>query len=270
MTKTRNVVLRTLSIAAVFAGAMWVSAAFAETQEETMRKRMEPRVYENNQGETLPYRLWVPKDYDSDKQYPLILFLHGAGERGNDNQAQMKHAQVLRLAADPKRPCFIVAPQCPVGQKWVEVQWSFDRPHTTPEEPSDAMRLTLDILDSLEKEFSIDPLRRYVTGLSMGGFGTFDILLRRPDYFAAAVPVCGGADDTRAEEFKHVPIWVFHGENDPAVPVARSRSIVETLQRLGAEVRYTEYPGAGHNVWERAYLEPDLPQWLFSHTRKEE
>ncbi|GAB6166700.1 hypothetical protein JCM19992_27000 [Thermostilla marina] len=242
--------------------------ARAETVEETLRARMEKRVYRNDAGESLPYRLLVPEGYDAGKKYPLILFLHGAGERGDDNALQLKHAQVLHLAADPAHPCFVVAPQCPVNRKWVEVAWSFDKPHETPEKPSYAMRLTLEILDALEKEFSIDPDRRYVTGLSMGGFGTFDILVRRPNYFAAAIPLCGGADDGRAAEFKHVPIWVFHGEKDPAVPVARSRSVVAVLKNLGADVRYTEYPGAGHNIWERAYYEPGLREWLFAHVRK--
>ncbi|RMG03596.1 MAG: hypothetical protein D6741_02120, partial [Planctomycetota bacterium] len=138
------------STVAVFMGGF----VRAETVEEALRARMEKRVYRNDAGETLPYRLLVPENYDADKRYPLILFLHGAGERGDDNELQLKHAQVLHLAADPAHPCFVVAPQCPVNQKWVEVAWSFDKPHETPEKPSFAMRLTLEILDTLEKEFS--------------------------------------------------------------------------------------------------------------------
>jgi len=245
-----------------------VSASACLAEEAELRNKMEKRVYQDPKGEKLPYRLFIPPAYDPQKKYPLILFLHGAGERGDDNEAQLVHAQVLRLVADPNRPCFLVAPQCPVGRKWVEVPWDFKTFHETPAEPSLPMRLTMELLDQLDKEFSIDPDRRYVTGLSMGGFGTFDLLVRRPDYFAAAVPICGGADDSKAAQIAHVAIWAFHGSADGAVPVVRSRSIIEALKKAGANPKYTEYEGAGHNVWSRAYLEPELPGWLFSQSRR--
>jgi len=152
------------------------------------RDQLQKRVYRDADGESIPYRLLVPTDYDPQKKYPLILFLHGAGERGDNNEAQLVHAQVLRLATDVARPALLVAPQCPRGSKWVEVPWNFKTPHETPKQPSTPMRLTLQLLDALDKEFSIDPDRRYVTGLSMGGFGTFDAMVRRPDYFAATLP----------------------------------------------------------------------------------
>ncbi len=237
-------------------------------QRPDPRSQLEKRVYQNAQGEKLPYRLLVPEGYDAQKRYPLILFLHGAGERGDDNEAQLKHAEVLRLASDPNHPCFLVAPQCPAGRKWVEVPWDFRTPHRTPEEPSLPMRLTMELLDALQQEFSIDPDRRYVTGLSMGGFGTLDLVVRRPKDFAAAVPICGGGDDARAAEIKHVAVWAFHGSNDPAVPVVRSRSFIEALRQAGAEPKYTEYAGAGHNVWSRAYREPELAHWLFQQRRQ--
>jgi len=172
--------------------------------------------------------------------------------------------------AGEANPCFLVAPQCPVGSKWVEVPWDFQGPHQTPEEPSPAMRLTMELLDALEDEFSIDPDRRYVTGLSMGGFGTFDLLVRRGQYFAAGIPICGGLDESRAKEIAHVPFWVFHGSNDPAVPVVRSRSAVEALKAAGGDPKYTEYEGMGHNVWSRAYHEPELRDWLFRQHRRAE
>lgn len=247
-------------------------AAAGEEQpagHDALRDRSEKHVYRNAAGESLPYRLLIPKDYDPQRKYPLILFLHGAGERGDDNESQLKHAEVLGLAADPNDPCFLVAPQCPAGSKWVEVPWSFNQPHRTPEEPSRSMRLTLELLDQLERQYSIDPARRYATGLSMGGFGTFDLLVRRPHYFAAAVPICGGADDARAPQFAHVPIWIFHGSSDPAVPVLRSRSAFEALKAAGGDPRYTEYEGMGHNVWSRAYQEPELRAWLLRQRRNE-
>ena len=182
----------------------------------------------------------------------------------------MKHAQVLWLVsgeAAKKHPCFFVAPQCPVGSKWCEVPWDFRTSHKTPGEPSKPMRLTLELLASLEKAFSIDPARRYVTGLSMGGFGSFDLCVRRPKDFAAAVPICGGADDSRASEMAGIAFWVFHGSNDGAVPVARSRSAVEALKKAGAKVKYTEYAGMGHDSWTKAYYEPGLAEWLFGQKR---
>ncbi len=181
-------------------------SADAPAEEKNLRDQLVKRVYQDAQGEKLPYRLLVPGGYDKAKKYPLILFLHGAGERGDDNAAQLVHAEVLTLAAEPKDACFLVAPQCPEGHKWVEVPWDFAGPHKTPEEPSLPMRLTMELLDTLDIEFSIDPDRRYVTGLSMGGFGTMDLVVRRPRDFAAAAPICGGADDARAAEFANVPL----------------------------------------------------------------
>jgi len=237
-------------------------------EEANLRDHLEKRVYRNAEGESIPYRLFVPPGYDPRKKYPLILFLHGAGERGRDNEAQLKHPGVLRLACDEADPCFLAAPQCPVGQKWVEVPWDFKGPHKTPEEPSPAMRLSMELIDALGKEFRIDPDRRYVTGLSMGGFGTFDLLVRRPQDFAAGIPICGGADEARAKDIAHVALWVFHGSGDPAVPVVRSRSAVEAIKAAGGNPKYTEYEGMGHNVWSRAYQEPELRDWLLRQRRR--
>ncbi len=243
-----------------------------------IRDSMAKRVHKNAAGETLPYRLFVPKDYDKSKEYALILFLHGAGERGDDNEAQIKHAQFLRFASDEvqaKHPSIIVAPQCPATNlpdgsdqhKWVQLPWGSKKPLTTPKEPSDSMRLTFEILDGLEKEYNIDPQRRYVTGLSMGGYGTFDALVRRPKYWAAGVPICGGMDNGKAKEIAHIPVWVFHGDKDTAVPVERSRTAVAALKEAGGEPRYTEYAGQGHGVWGPAYEEPELVEWLFAQKR---
>lgn len=253
-------------LAALILLMLWVKSPVADGADP--RDQLQKRVYCDAGGESIPYRLLVPADYDPQKKYPLILFLHGAGERGDNNEAQLVHAQVLRLATDESRPAFLVAPQCPRGSKWVEVSWNFKTPHETPKEPSTPMRLTLEVLDALDKEFSIDPDRRYVTGLSMGGFGTFDALVRRPDYFAAGIPICGGADDSRAKEIAHVACWVFHGSADGAVPVVRSRTAVEALKKAGGKPKYTEYEGLGHFVWGKAYEEPELLDWLLSQRRR--
>lgn len=255
---------------------LWASLALlAQAAEPDLRSRLEKRVYTGVNGETLPYRLFVPAKYDPQKKYPLIVFLHGAGERGSDNEAQLVHAQVLRFIRDDvqaKHPCFLVAPQCPAPKKgqqsrWVEVDWGLKKPHETPA-ISKGMQLTVELLDALTKQYSIDPDRRYVTGLSMGGYGSFDLCIRRPNDIAAAVPICGGADDSKAKQIAHIAFWIFHGGADSVVPTGRSRSIVEALKAAGANPRYTEYPGVGHNAWAKAYQEPDLVEWLFAQKRQ--
>jgi predicted peptidase len=255
--------------AALFVFAcMALCAAVIRAAEPDPRERLEKRVFRNPQGESIPYRLFVPKGYDAVKKCPVILFLHGAGERGTDNWSQLLHAEVLGLVSEAGRPpCFLVAPQCPDKVKWVDVPWDSKKPHHTPAQPTAPMRLALELLDALAKEFPIDPARRYVTGLSMGGFGAYDACLRRPGYFAAAVPVCGGADDSRARDFVGTSFWIFHGGSDSVVPVNRSHSIYHLLKAAGANAKYTEYPGIDHNSWSRAYREPGLAEWLFAQHR---
>jgi predicted peptidase len=246
------------------------SIQMIEQELAQIRSQTVARTYADAQGKKLLYRLWIPRGYDPKKKYPLILFLHGAGERGDDNQKQLAHPDVLHWVREKyakEHPSFLVAPQCPAGAKWVDVNWWQVPHHQTPPQPAEPMRLTMELLDALQKEFSIDPDRIYVTGLSMGGYGTFDLLVRRPNYFAAAVPLCGGADDSRAKDFAHVPIWIFHGAQDKAVPVVRSRSVVEALRKAGGQPRYTEYPDEGHAIWKRVYADPELARWLFSQVR---
>jgi predicted peptidase len=226
---------------------------------------LEKRTYTDAKGKTLPYRLLKPADYDPKQKYPLVLFLHGAGERGTDNEKQLIHGvpEFAREENRKKYPCFLIAPQCPENAKWVEVDWSADS-HRQPAEPSAPMRLTLELLEALQKEFSIDARRIYVTGLSMGGYGTWDIVARRPELFAAAVPICGGADETTAVKIANVPVWVFHGAKDGAVNVERSRRMVEALKKAGGHPKYTEYPEVGHDSWVRAYKDPEMFAWLFA------
>lgn len=242
----------------------------SSADEAALRERLERRVYTSADGQTLPYRLAIPKNLDPTKRYPLIVFFHGAGERGSDNEAQLAHAEVLHLVSDAvaaQHPALLVAPQCPLDCRWVEADWSATTAHRTPPQPSRPMRLTMELLDALEREFPIDPGCRYVTGFSMGGYGTMDLVVRRPSAFAAAVPLCGGADDARAAKTAGTAFWVFHGNRDEAVPVVRSRSLVAALRQAGVPVKYTEYEGAGHDIWTRAYVEPELAEWLFRQRR---
>ena len=224
----------------------------------------EARTFSSSEGE-LPYRLLIPADYDPAKKYPLVLFLHGAGERGNDNQKQLVHVvgTFVQPAARAKYPCFVVAPQCPGGELWCNTPWNVATV-VQPDDPSKAMTLTMQLLDALQKEYSIDANRLYVMGLSMGGFGTWDAVTRYPGKFAAAVPMCGGGDTKKAEVIKDMPIWNFHGSSDGAVKVQLSRDMIAAIQAAGGKPKYTEYPGVGHNCWTPATQEPELLPWLFS------
>jgi len=223
---------------------------------------------ERHRYRNLPYRLLRPLAVKAGMQYPLVVFLHGAGERGMDNERQLTHGvpQFLTTANREKYPCFLIAAQCPAGQRWVEVDWGSES-HVQPKEPSEPARLMLELIDQAIGELPIDPDRVYVTGLSMGGFGAWDLMARRPDLIAAAAIVCGGADEATAEKIKHIPVWVFHGAKDTAVQPARSRRMAAALEKAGGKPRYTEYADVGHHSWECAYGDPDLFEWLFAKRR---
>jgi len=224
------------------------------------------RQYQDARGKTLRYRMMLPPGYNPRKKYPLVLLLHGAGERGDDNAAQLFHGAEQFAAVRDQHPAFVVVPQCPASQQWVAVSWGAAA-HSQPSEPSEPMRLTLELLQSLRKEFSIDARRLYITGLSMGGYGAWDAIARHPDLFAAAVPICGGGDEAAAPAIAKLPIWAFHGLADDAVPVERSRSMIAAIKKAGGAPKYTEYPGVGHNSWTPAYQDGEMMKWLFSQKR---
>lgn len=227
----------------------------------------EARTFAGADGATLGYRLLKPENYDAAQKYPLVLFLHGAGERGTDNAAQLKHgAQVfVKPEVREKFPCFVIAPQCPLQKKWVDIDWTSD----TPKQPeiNETMKLALGVLDALQKEFSIDADRLYVTGLSMGGYGTWDFITRFPEKWAAAAPVCGGGEGTTASRAKALPIWAFHGLEDKTVKPARSREMIDAVVAAGGKPLFSEYPYLGHDSWTTAYGEPELLPWLFAQKR---
>lgn len=223
---------------------------------------------------TLLYRKYTPK-LEEGKKYPLVIFLHGAGERGNNNIAQVAgqdaFLNLIFSEEGAKYPAYLIAPQCPHNKKWCEVSWSLRDTHDTPETASYAMGLLYELLQNMKANDQIDPDRIYVTGISMGGYGTFDFLVRYPNEVAAAMPVCGGADNEKlaaVPEIRNVPVWIFHGDADGAVPTQRSRNAYEALKKNGGNVQYTEYPGVGHNCWDRAYRTPGLADWLFSQKKK--
>lgn len=201
-------------------------------------------------GYKLKYKLLAPEKAEKDVKYPLVLCLHGKG--GNSDAANVLAKAGMRT----KYPCYILAPS--VDTK--VFSWAGGRKAALP--------YVFELLDSLVKEHAIDPDRIYVTGQSMGGYGSWGAIAERPDFFAAAVPVCGGGDVKAAAKFKDVPIWAFHGADDPTVPVAKSREMIEALKKEGAEPKYTEYPGVKHNSWDQAYAEDELWKWMFEQKRK--
>lgn len=224
-------------------------------------------------GISYRYVVWVPEQFDPARRWPVVLFLHGAGERGSDGwrQTAVGLGSEIRWNSD-RFPAIVVFPQAPAETRWLGSE----------------ARFAIEALERTIDELSGDPDRVYLTGLSLGGYGTWHLALAEPDRFAALVPVCGGimkpetamsvrqspltmqADDPyafTAEQLAHLPVWIVHGADDPIIPASESRRMFEELERVGADVRYVEVPDAGHAVWDEAYADPDLWEWLFTQAR---
>ncbi len=219
---------------------------------------------------TLRYRLFTPPASSDNAKPPLVLFLHGAGERGDNNVAQLKHGVKEFHTRQASHPCVVLAPQCPAGQKWVEVDWGgVQGSGTFPAQPSEPLRLAIEVMDSLVSAGRVDPNRVYVTGLSMGGYGTWYAAAMPGSRFAAAAPVCGGGDPDWAKRYVGLPLWAFHGEDDRVVSVGRSREMIQAIKSAGGEPRYTEYPAVGHDSWTQAYADEAFHDWLFAQGKKD-
>ncbi|HEY5281448.1 MAG TPA: prolyl oligopeptidase family serine peptidase [Polyangia bacterium] len=221
-------------------------------------------------GLALPYRLFVPPACSTENPCGLLLFLHGAGERGSDNQAQIKNDALAWISPEAQagHPTIVVYPQCPSEMQWVDVPWAEGAYAIAKTPVSKPMAAVLKLLTSLRDEFPIDANRLFVTGLSMGGYGTWDIIERNPSLFAGALPLCGGGDASQATAIRSLPLWVFHGESDAAVPVRGSRRMVQALRAVGGSPRYTEVAGWGHDVWTRAYRDGEVLRWLLAQRRQ--
>jgi predicted peptidase len=219
-------------------------------------------LYHSPGGETMQYRLFVPPGYDRTQKYPIVLWLHGAAGRGGDNVSELSGGNFAgshiwtKPEIQQKYHAFVLAPQVDLTKGWA-------RPHTNT--PPVAIRLALETLDTVETRYSIDRTREYIAGQSMGGEGVWAALSVSPRRFAAAMALCGYGDAYMIPRVAKIPVWIFQGEEDPVVPVARAREWVKRLREAGATPKYTEYPGVGHNVWDLAFALPDLVAWLFSH-----
>lgn len=224
-------------------------------------------------GQTLQYRLFPPAELEPGRSYPLVVFLHGASGAGTGNWKQIDGSRLWGTALwtspeiQARYPAFVLAPQADhrYAPTWVD-KWRLpENPDPAKKEP---LELILELIDELALALPVDLDRVYLTGYSMGGFGTWIGVSRHPDRFAAALAICGGGDPAHVVE-TNAAIWAFHGTADRSVPVRRSRSMVEALRRAGKEVRYTEYKGKGHDIWRWVYAEPGLADWLFSHRRQD-
>lgn len=246
-----------------------LAAALPALAQFTVEEAFKPYAYTNAQGEVFPYRLRAPQFPEKGKKYPLILFLHGSGECGSDNRLQLRAGVPALLATLQQRPqqVMVLAPQCQAGNGWVK-RLAMKPEYSAAKEPTPALEVALELCRHQVAERQADPDRLYVTGLSLGGFGAWDAVQREPAMFAAAIPICGGGDIRRVQEIRRLPIWVFHGADDKNVPVACSRRMVELLRQIGSRsVRYTEYKGADHNVWDQTYANPEVVDWLLRQTR---
>ena len=198
----------------------------------------------------LKYLLFLPQEYASHKQWPLILFLHGAGERGDDLNMIKKHGIPKVVEERPDLPFITVSPQCPEESWWTE--------------QTEALSA---LLDEIVNDYPVDRTRIYLTGLSMGGYGTWSLALREPERFAAIAPICGGLFGPAGvvSALKEMPIWAFHGAKDPVVPIEQQERLVRVLQECGGNIRFTVYPEAEHDSWTEPYNNPALYEWFLEH-----
>ncbi|TDO23608.1 prolyl oligopeptidase family serine peptidase [Sediminibacterium goheungense] len=229
-------------------------------------------------GDTLPFRVLLPENYDPVKKYPLVLFLHGRGESGTDNEKQLTHGAKMFLEDSIRKnyPAIVVFPQCASNSYWSNVQAvtsgsksgkrSF---YFVPEgEPSQSMKMLLGLVYNLQERYPVKTDQLYVMGLSMGGMGTFELVRRMPDVFAAAIPICGGAHPATAPQLVKTKWWIFHGGKDDVVLPIYSEQMFTALKKAKANVQFKLFPTANHNSWDPAFAEPGLLKWLFSQKKK--
>lgn len=225
--------------------------------------------------DTLKYRILYPADFSEEKEYPVLLFLHGAGERGSDNEKQLVHGGDLFLNSENRKkfPAIVIFPQVPKEDYWANVDVKRDE---TPfgldfhqeAEPTTSLELTMELLDSITAQAFVDKSRIYVGGLSMGGMGTYEILARKPETFAAAFAICGaGSEELTGKYRKGFPIWIFHGEKDDIVSPEYSKTMARLINHQGGNAKLSLYPNANHNSWDSAFSEPYLLPWLFSNSK---
>jgi predicted peptidase len=255
----------------------WIISAFLAFALNVAGQDFKPYTKGNftDKTDTIFYRILFPENFDPLKKYPVILVLHGGGERGDDNEAQLTHGAKLFLDPQVRKnfPSIVVFPQCPKGSYWSNTISSTDSAghrHFNFQKggkPTKAMQALTGMVDNILDKPYVDKNQVYVGGLSMGGMGTLEILRRKKKTFAAAFVICGGDNLANVNKYKKVPLWMFHGGKDNVVNPKYSKEIADQLKIIGKEVKYTLYPEVAHSSWDNAFAEPDLLPWLFSHKK---
>jgi predicted peptidase len=260
-------VLHPLVLFSVLFASVLCVASFGQNSSPLLKKddlTFRKKTYADKKGNKMPYRLFVPANYDVNQKYPLIFWLHGANGRGSDNTKQISGANEngshvwTTPASQAQLPAFVLAPQCDEQHYWSDPEFN---------ELSPQLQMALDVLAEVRKDFSIDPDRIYLAGQSMGGLGVWALLQLQPDRWAAALVLCAFDNFTDAKAIAHVPLWVFQGDEDMTVPVTLVRQMVKDLKKAGSQLRYSEYRKMDHNVWVKAFAEPDLVAWLAAQKR---
>lgn len=228
-----------------------------------------------NRNDSISYRILFPENFDPERKYPVLFFLHGRGESGNDNQKQLTHGAKMFLTESfrNKYPAIVLFPQCASDSYWANVNIITENGKRTFNfkkggKPTKAMQTLVAMVEHFLNKPFIDKSKVYVGGLSMGGMGTYELLRRKRNTFAAAFAICGGDHVANIQRYKKVPLWIFHGEKDDVVPVVNSLLIANQLKVLNYPPKLTLYPKANHNSWDAAFAEPQLLSWLFSNQKQ--
>ena len=259
----KNIIYRCLLLGFLLSGH-WV---IGFSQDEFPNYKYEQYDYQNN---ILNYRVLYPSDFDDTQTYPLLLFLHGMGERGSDNETQLTHGARLLEDSISRYPAIVLFPQCPETDYWANLsrpdRGGASRKFTfhTDDAPNPSMAAVISLIDEYLDRDYIDDSRFYVSGLSMGGMGVWELLWRIPEKIAGAAPICGGGPPKKGKEMTEVPIWIFHGAKDNVVNPSMSLRMLESVQSAGGKARLTMYPEVQHNAWDYTFQEPDFLFWLFS------
>ena len=260
--------LQSLSILAICLSGNLVGTAMTKANEIDLYTAAE---WKSPTVGTFLYRHRAPAELKAGEKYPLLVFLHGAGGRGDTNRGQLFDAGGIKALENngvaTNYKSYIFAGQVPKGEQWVDVPWKTTQ-HEMPK-ISNSMRMLFESLDAFiaDPKNQIDRDRVYVMGLSMGGYGTWDAIQRRPEFFAAAVPICGGGDTAQAKKLTSIPIWAWHGDRDKAIPVSRSRDMTAAIEKAGGKPKYNEIKGRGHSVWNDCWKSTELWDWLYEQKK---
>ena len=233
-----------------------------------LEKVFDWKTYENADTK-LPYRIYIPFNYDPEKPCPLVVNLHGAGLRGDDNMKHLKFVDIpMSMPEVNLDDAIIICPQCPENQKWVDSNWAAGSYSLAGSPESNELAAVVELIHQLQENYSVDAGRIYACGFSMGGYATWNLLMNHPDLFCAGIPMCGAGDPSMAETLKEIPVWAVHGAKDPTVPVSGSRDMAAALENAGGTLwHYTELADNEHDVWNYTYSNAEIFAWLMAQRK---